>query len=76
MQFTADMLGLDLQVSEVPDCSALGAAMAGMLGTGLHGSLSELAALPSNARRYSPRMDTETVKRHVAGWQAAVKRVL
>ena len=32
MQFTADLLGIDLQVAAVPDCSALGAAMAGMLG--------------------------------------------
>src|SRR5207253_857036 len=34
MQFTADTAGLEVSVAEVPDCSALGAAMAGALGTG------------------------------------------
>ena len=75
MQFTADMLGIDLQVSDVPDCSALGAAMAGMLGTGLQGGLNDLAALSRKTTRFSPRMDAETVKRNAAGWEEAVKRV-
>jgi glycerol kinase len=76
MQFTADMLGIELEVSEVPDCSALGAALAGMLGLGLCRGFEELAALPREAVRYQPRMDAATVERNAAGWAAAVRRVL
>jgi glycerol kinase len=76
MQFTADMVGLDLEVADVADGSALGAAMAGMLGIGLCGDLKDLAALPRKTTRLSPRMDAETVKRNAAGWEAAVARVI
>jgi len=75
MQFTADLLGIELQVAAVPDCSALGAAMAGMLGLGLYASLEDLAKLSRESKSYSPQMDADTVQKHVAGWQAAVPRV-
>ena len=64
-----------LQVATVPDCSALGAAMAGMLGLGLCTSLKELAKLPRESTNYSPQMDADTVRRNVDGWQAALPRV-
>ena len=76
MQFTADMLGLELEVAELPDCSALGAALAGLLGCGLCRDLKELAALPRPAVRYRPGLDAATVERNAAGWAAAVQRVL
>jgi glycerol kinase len=76
MQFTADIAGVELVVSEVPESSALGAAMAGMLGLGLRGSLSDLAALPRETRTYRPQMKAEEVQRNYSGWHAAVKRVL
>ena len=75
MQFTADLLGIDLQVAAVPDCSALGAAMAGMLGSGLHSSLEDLSVLPRETKTYSPQMNAATVQSHVDGWNVAVKRV-
>ena len=37
MQFTADITGVELVVSEVPESSALGAAMAGRVGLGARG---------------------------------------
>ena len=76
MQFTADMLGIALEVSDLPDGSAQGAALAGLLGLGLCSSLEELASLPRDPVRYEPRMDTATVERNAAGWTAALKRVL
>lgn len=75
MQFTADLLGIELQVAAVPDCSALGATMAGMLGLGLCASLEDLAKLSRESKTYSPQMDADTVQKHVDGWQAAVPRV-
>ncbi len=76
MQFTADVAGVELQVSDVPDCSPLGAVMAGMLGAGLRRSLDELADWPREMRVYRPTMPAEQVERYYAGWKAAVKRVL
>lgn len=75
MQFTADILGMDLHVSVVPDCSALGAVMAGMLGSGIHSNSADLLALPRATRTYSPQMDDAVVRRNISGWNEAVKRV-
>jgi glycerol kinase len=76
MQFTADLAGLELVVTDVAESSALGAAMAGMLGIGLRRSLDELTALPRETRTYRPQMNAAEVQRLYTGWQAAVKRVL
>lgn len=76
MQFTADLTGLELTVSEVPESSAWGATMAGLLGLGDVKSLADLAALPRQTRTYRPQMDADHVEHLHSGWQAAVKRVL
>ena len=76
MQFTADMAGVELKVSEVAESSAWGAAMNGLLGLGLCKSLDELAALPREVKSFRPQMDAAKVKQLHAGWLAAVKRVL
>ena len=75
MQFAADILGMELNVSAVPDCSALGAAMAGMLGAGVHPHLEDLASLPRELKTYTPAMDESVVHRNVSGWNNAVQRV-
>ncbi|MEZ5327216.1 MAG: glycerol kinase GlpK [Verrucomicrobiales bacterium] len=75
MQFTADLLRIELQVAVVPDCSALGAAMAGMLGCGMRDTLDELATLPRETTTYSPKMDTATVQHLIDSWNDAVPRV-
>jgi glycerol kinase len=76
MQFTADMTGVELNVSEVAESSAWGAAMNGLLGLGLRQSLEELAALPRPTKSFRPRMKPGLVQHNYAGWQRAVKRVL
>jgi glycerol kinase len=76
MQFTADMTGVELAVSEPPGSSALGAALAGMLGLGLAKSFADLAAIPRTTRTYRPSMKCDKVEQLYAGWQTAVKRVL
>jgi glycerol kinase len=70
------MTGVELAVSETPESSALGAALAGMLGLGLAKSFPDLAALPRITRAYQPSMCSDKVERLYAGWQSAVKRVL
>ena len=76
MQFTADMAGVELVVSDVPESSAWGAAMAGLLGMGLCHSLEELAALPRTTRTFRPAMAADRRNQLYEGWRAAVKRVL
>ena len=76
MQLVADITRLELVVADVAESSALGAAMAGMLGSRLVRSLDELARTPRETRCYRPQMAAEEADRLYAGWKAAVKRVL
>lgn len=76
MQFTADMTGVDIVATDVPDSSALGAAMAGMLGLGIAKSLDDLAALPRATRTFRPSLPRDKADSLYAGWKAAVGRVL
>ena len=76
MQFTADLTGAEIQVAEVAESSAWGAAMSGLLGLGLCKSLGELAHLPRRQKKFRPQMKPAEVKRLHSGWTQAVKRVL
>lgn len=76
MQFTADLTGVELRVADVPESSAWGAAMCGLLGLGLHRSHDDLAALPRQVQIYRPQMHAEQVQQLQSGWLKAVKRVL
>ncbi len=76
MQFTADITGVELHVSEVAESSAWGAAMSGLLGLGLCRSPGDLVSLPRETRVFRRSMDPETVGRIYAGWKQSVKRVL
>lgn len=75
MQFVADVTGVDLDVTDVPDSSALGAAMMGMLGLGWYSSPDDLARLPRSLRTFRPRMPRPEADRLLAGWRDAVRRV-
>ena len=75
MQFTSDITGLNLEVSETPEASAWGATMMGLLGLGLR-SLEELENMPRQNRTYTPAMDRTKVASLQQEWHAAVKRVL
>lgn len=76
MQFTADMTGLTIHASNLPELSALGAVFSGLLGMGIHDSLAALEALPAGFEAYTPAMAPATADALYAGWQAAVRRVL
>jgi glycerol kinase len=76
MQFTADIAGVELEIADVAESSAWGAAMAGLLGLGVVTTLDELAALPRSIRTYRPSMPPGEVNKLYSGWQAAVQRVL
>jgi len=76
MQFTADLTRTPIKVAEVAESSAWGAALNGLLGLGIHGSLNELAALPRKLYEFKPRMNPARSGKLHAQWLAAVGRVL
>lgn len=76
MQFTADLTRAEIRVAEVAENSAWGAAMCGLLGLGVHGSLEELSSLPRAFKTFKPRMSVSKATQLHAEWCAAVKRVL
>ena len=76
MQFVADAIGLELTVARMPDCSALGAALAGGLGTGTIPSLDDVVRMPRVVQTYRPRMPRERADALHAGWRRAVRQVL
>ena len=75
MQFVADITGVEIAVTDVPESSALGAAMMGMLGLGWVASPRDFASLPRSLRTFRPRMLAADVDRLVRGWRDAVRRV-
>jgi glycerol kinase len=76
MQFIADITGLTIRASQIAECSALGAALAGALGMGVYNSIEELERLPHDAVLFSPSMPAEKVAANYAGWNRALKQVL
>jgi glycerol kinase len=76
MQFCADLCGVELRVATMPDCSPLGAVLAGQLGLGVRRDLAELAGSPREDLVYRPAMPAEQAATLFAGWQAAVRQVL
>jgi len=76
MQFTADMLGLELKVADIPNVSPLGAALSGALGMGVYSSFDELTTLPRKYTSYRPSMNDSEVNRYYEGWKRAVAQVL
>ncbi|HEY4248674.1 MAG TPA: glycerol kinase GlpK [Lacunisphaera sp.] len=76
MQFTADLAQAELRVAGMPDCSALGAMLAGKLGLGLHRSLADVAAAPRDEIVYHPTLPADRAASLHAGWLSAVRQVI
>lgn len=76
MQFTADITETELAVSAAPDCSALGAALMGLLGLGVHSSLEAVPKMGHDDLVFRPTMSSSDVQSQLAGWRRAVHQVL
>jgi glycerol kinase len=76
MQFQADMLGIDVVRPEILETTALGAAFAAGLETGVWSSLDEIGGLVREGRRWVPRMGAEDRARRLRLWNRAVERSL
>ncbi len=76
MQFVADMTGLTVRTAAVPELSAWGAALSGLLGVGVYNSLDDLAALAHASGDYTPTMDAAQRATLYDGWRQAVRQIL
>jgi glycerol kinase len=76
MQFTADLIGVELRVAPVSNGSALGAMLAGRLGSGSLASLPPPGTASGAEAVYQPARSPETVARLHAGWRAAVAQAM
>jgi glycerol kinase len=78
MQLCSDLAGVELRVATMSDCSALGAALAGQLGLGVHESFASLANLSREEIAYQPSVSGshDRIQTAYAGWQRAVAQVL
>lgn len=76
MQFQADILGIPVVRPRVIETTALGAAYAAGLATGLWKSLDELRAHWKEDVRFEPRMPESERARRYRLWQKAVSRSL
>ena len=76
MQFQADLLGIPVVRPAVVETTALGAAFAAGLATGVWPDLDALRSLWREDGRWTPRMDRASRDRRVRLWRKAVQRTL
>ena len=74
MQFQADILGIPVDVSEITEMSALGAAYLAAYGMGDIRSLKDLEGKWKCKRRYEPQMSDACRDRLMRQWHRAVER--
>lgn len=75
-QFIADMLDTPLDIPEITETTALGAAYLAGLQVGLYQGLDDLTQRWQSARRYQPAMDADTRAGLYKGWQKAVASII
>jgi glycerol kinase len=76
MQMQADIMGIDITRPLITETTALGAAYAAGLATGVWASTDELKALWQQSRRWNPTSDSESREIGYAGWKKAIERTL
>lgn len=73
MQFQADILGVPVQRPTSVETTALGAAYASGLASGVWASTDELRKLWSEDQRWDPAMPTDQRQELIAGWDRAIQ---
>ncbi|MFO7679701.1 MAG: glycerol kinase GlpK [Chloroflexota bacterium] len=76
MQFVADMTQLTVRTSVLPELSALGAALAGLLGLGIYQSTDDITNLAKHHVDFEPKLDPADADKAYAGWRQAVAKIL
>jgi glycerol kinase len=77
MQLTADIADTELRVAGMPDCSPLGAVLAGQLGMSAGRTLQDLQTIaPGENVSYRPELESGRLEKLKSGWRAAIHAVL
>ncbi len=76
MAFQADILGVEVVRPRIRETTALGAASAAGLATGVWSSFEELRSNWDEDRRWRPEMDAQERDRRAERWRKAVSRTL
>ena len=71
-QFLADQIGKPVEIPEVAETTALGAALMAGLHAGVYKGLDDIAKTWSRARRYDPAMPAEQRDALYAGWTKTI----
>lgn len=75
-QFLADILRLEIDVPDVPETTALGAAYLAGLHAGIYDDLDSLAEIWSAESHYSPDMPLQRSVELTHGWRACLDKML
>jgi glycerol kinase len=75
MQFQTDILGVPVVLAETSETTALGAALLAGVGAGGY-TISDVAGMRRERRRYEPRMSAEERCHLLGGWADALARTL
>lgn len=76
MQFTSDMINVEVIKPVVMETTAIGAAFAAGLAVGVWESLDEIKSLWAVARKFNPSMSEEDRSKNWKGWKKAIERSL
>jgi glycerol kinase len=76
MQFQADILGVPVVRPKITETTALGAASAAALASGLVSGVDELKRNWAMDKTWQPRMAPEARAKGIAGWKKAIERTL
>lgn len=76
MQTVADLTQLIVRASSLPELSALGAALAGLVGLGIYKDLDAIAQLPRQTNDFNSMMPAAAAEEFYEGWLRAVRQVL
>ena len=74
MQFQADLIGIPVDVPEIKDTTALGAAQLAALGAGEFDSIEQMEGTWKLAKRYEPKMSVDERESLLYNWHRAVER--
>jgi len=74
MQFQSDILGIPIEIPEVTETTALGAAFLAGLSIGFWRNLKDLEEKRRVKKIYTPKMDEEKRVKLIQKWRKAVQR--
>jgi glycerol kinase len=74
MQFQADILGIPIELTSIPDTTALGAGFLAGLAVGVWQNTKEIAKRRYTSRTFEPKMPVEQREKLYLDWKRAVER--